>query len=109
MCAQSTAQEDSTLTVTPPIQPGMPWRVAAVKALSGFRLHVVFLDGTEGKVDLSGLINSPGAGVFAALMDEATFDQVFVEHGAVTWPGQIDLAPDAMYAEIRKTGTWVLP
>ncbi|RPI04004.1 MAG: DUF2442 domain-containing protein, partial [Zetaproteobacteria bacterium] len=36
------------------------------------------------------------------------FSQVFVAHGAVTWPGEIDLAPDAMYAEIKKLGRWVL-
>jgi hypothetical protein len=26
--------------------------------------------------------------------------------GAVMWPGEIDLAPDAMYDEIRKEGRW---
>jgi hypothetical protein len=24
------------------------------------------------------------------------------------WPGEIDLAPDAMYDEIKKQGRWVL-
>jgi len=86
----------------------MPWRVAAVEALPDFRLHVRFVDGTEGTVDLGTLVHSPGAGVFASLANSALFVQVFVEHGAVTWPGEIDLAPDAMYAEIKKAGTWVL-
>jgi hypothetical protein len=86
----------------------MPWRVVAVAALPDFRLHVRFLDGTDGTVDLTALVQSPSAGVFAALVDPSFFDQVFVEHGAVTWPGEIDLAPDAMYAEIKKAGTWVL-
>lgn len=108
MRTQSTAQEDSSLGVTPPVQPRMPWRLAAVEALPGFRLRVQFMDGTEGAVDLMGLIQSPGAGVFAALADPSLFSQVFIEHGAVTWPGEIDLAPDAMYAEIKKAGTWVL-
>jgi hypothetical protein len=80
----------------------MPWRVVAVDALPDFRLHVRFVDGTEGTVDLTALIGSPGAGVFAALTDPSLFNQVFVEHGAVTWPGEIDLAPDAMYAEIKR-------
>jgi len=26
----------------------------------------------------------------------------------VTWPGEIDLAPDAMYEGIKATGVWVL-
>jgi hypothetical protein len=33
---------------------------------------------------------------------------LFVDHGAVAWPGDIDLAPDAMYAEIKRNGAWVL-
>jgi len=31
-----------------------------------------------------------------------------VHLGAVTWPGELDLAPDAMHAAIRRTGVWVL-
>lgn len=108
MRTQSATQQDSPLAVTPPIQPRMPWRVAAVAALPDCRLHVRFVDGTEGTVDLTALVHSPAAGVFASLADSAVFAQVFVEHGAVTWPGEIDLAPDAMYAEVKKAGTWVL-
>lgn len=102
MRTQSAAQQDSPLGVTPPIQPRMPWRVAAVEALPDFRLHVRFVDGTEGTVDLTALIQSPSAGVFASLGDPTLFAQAHVEYGAVTWPGEIDLAPDAMYAEIKK-------
>jgi hypothetical protein len=47
-------------------------------------------------------------GVFAALRDPKAFAQVRCEHGYVEWPGDLDLAPDAMYAEIRKRGRWVL-
>ena len=57
---------------------------------------------------LLALVRSPSAGVFARLADPSLFAQVFVEHGAVTWPGEIDLAPDAMYAEIKKAGIWIL-
>jgi hypothetical protein len=54
------------------------------------------------------LINSPGAGVFAALADPKIFAQAKIEYGAVTWPGDVDLAPDAMYSGIRANGEWVL-
>lgn len=101
MRTQSAAQQDSPPAVTPLIQPRMPWRVVAVEALPGFRLYVRFVDGTEGTVDLTALIHSPRAGVFASLADPALFDRVHIEHGAVTWPGEIDLAPDAMYTEIK--------
>ena len=108
MHEQSTAKKDSTLAVTPPVQPRMPWRVAAVEVLPKFCLHVRFMDDTNGIVDLAALIQSPNAGIFAALADPSLFALAQVEFGAVTWPGGIDLAPDAMYAEIRKAGTWVL-
>lgn len=108
MCPQSSAEQDSPVAVNPPIQPRMPWRVTTVEARPGFQLQVQFIDGTEGAVDLSGLIQSPRAGVFARLADPAVFAQVFIEHGAVTWPGEIDLAPDTMHAEIKRVGTWAL-
>jgi hypothetical protein len=33
---------------------------------------------------------------------------VFLDLGAVSWPGEIDLAPDAMHDEIEAHGEWVL-
>jgi hypothetical protein len=74
--------------------------------LPGYRLAVTFVDGTAGTVDLSARVLSPKAGVFAALQDQHLFAQVFVAYGAVTWPGEIDLAPDAMHREIAANGEW---
>lgn len=90
------------------IMPIMPWRVAHVYPLKNYCLEVVFLDGTKGKVDLSKLIMSEKAGVFAVLRDESLFNQVSNEYGVVTWPGEIDLAPDAMYQEIKCEGTYIV-
>lgn len=95
-------------TQIPPIICNQPDDVTAVSALDKYRLFVRFVDGTAGTVDLSQLIQSSCAGVFARLADETLFHQVFVEYGAVTWPGELDLAPDAMYTEIRKSGEWRL-
>jgi hypothetical protein len=47
-----------------------------------------FVDGLTGIVDLSALIASSNAGVFARLRDRALFEQVHVEMGAVVWPGE---------------------
>ena len=85
-----------------------PWRVTAVEVLPDYRLRVRFVDGTDGTVVMSRLISEDRAGVFASLRDPAVFAQAFVEFGAVAWPGQIDLAPDAMHREIKKNGEWVL-
>lgn len=107
MRTQSSTEENQSLAVTPPIQPRMPWRVTAVEALPGYRLHVRFVDHTEGIVSLAELVRSSQAGVFAVLSDPALFAQVYVECGAVTWPGELDLAPDAMYAGIKESGQWM--
>lgn len=101
-------QKDSASAVRPPMHTRLPWRVAHARALPNFRLHVRFVDGLEGTVEMASLVQSPNAGVFAPLADQSRFVQVFVEHGAVTWPREIDLAPDAMYTEIKKAGKWVL-
>ena len=71
-------------------------------------MHVEFYDGTSGIVDLVRMILSPRAGVFADLADPHRFAQVGVVYGAVTWPGGLDLAPDAMYSELRAHGSWML-
>jgi Protein of unknown function (DUF2442) len=101
MHPQPAAQEDPAAGIAPPVRPTMPWRVASVEALPGYRLHVRFLDGLEGVVDMSALIASPGAGVFAALADAATFNRAFVRLNAVNWPGDLDIAPDAIHGAIK--------
>ena len=86
----------------------MPWRVQKVRALAAYRLQVTFLDGLSGIVDVSEFVASPDAGVFASLRDPTLFGQAYVEYGVVTWPGELDLAPDAMHAEIKEHGEWKL-
>jgi len=108
MLSKPNAGQDRSAAVIPPIVPKARWRVASVEALPDYRLRVRFLDGLEGIADLSRLVFSPEAGVFAALSDAALFGQVYLDYGAVTWPGEIDLAPDAMYREIQSAGIWVL-
>ena len=98
-CTRSTALLDEPA-------PRSPWRVSVVEALTEFRLRVVFVDGLTGAVDLSRLIHSPQAGVFGALKDPVLFAKVALEYGAVTWPGGLDLAPDAMYLAIQEHGEW---
>ena len=106
MPEETAAQENRSASVTLAVRPVAPWRVVEVKALPGKRLFVRFVDGLTGFVDLSALIASPEAGVFARLRDRGLFEQVRVEMGAVAWPGELDLAPDAMHAEIRDHGEW---
>lgn len=106
MRSESNTGQDSAVAVAAEVTPRSPWRVTRVEALPGMRLRVAFADGLTGVVDLSDLVQSPRAGVFSALADPALFAQVTLEYGAVTWPGGLDLAPDAMYTAIREHGEW---
>jgi len=108
MQSHADAQEDRAVELTLPVRPRAPWRVAAVEALPGFRLRVRFNDGTEGTVEMAEFIKSDAAGVFAALRDEKLFRQASVSLGAVTWPGELDLAPEAMHREIKEHGKWIV-
>jgi len=102
MRVHAATEQDSA----PGVTPSAPWRVAKVEPLPDYRLRVRFVDGTEGEVLLTNLINRAEVGVFAQLRDEARFREAYVSLGAVTWPGNLDLAPDAMYDAIRESGSW---
>jgi hypothetical protein len=79
--------------------------VVEVQVIKHGRLRVRFTDGTTGTVDMA---DTHFTGVFGPLRDPATFAQVRVSDGFVSWPGEVDLAPDAMYAAIRRDGVWRL-
>ena len=81
------------------------WNVVEVKAGPGRKLQVRFTDGTSGMARFD---DGFFTGVFEVLKDDALFRRAYVAHGAVTWPGELDLAPDAMYDEIKRNGEWVL-
>ena len=83
----------------------MYWDVTSVQPQHHLTLTVKFSDGFQGTVRFK---PSHLTGVFESLKDEEYFNKVFVNHGVVTWPGELDLAPDAMHTEIKKNGFWVL-
>ena len=76
----------------------IPWNITHLKVLSDYRLEVVFQDGTNGVIDLS---DEPFDGVFAPFADPTFFARATLENGVVVWPGGLDIAPDAMYYEIK--------
>jgi len=79
--------------------------VVSVEAPEHLRLAVRFRDGLTGEVVFK---ESHLSGVFEPLKDPAFFASVSCADGFVEWPGEIDLAPDAMYEEISDHGTWIL-
>lgn len=101
-------KSDTEKNIASAVSPEASWRLTKVKALPNYVLEVQFKDGTHGIVEMESLIMSSKAGVFAQLKDQNLFNKVYLEMGAVTWPGEMDLAPDAMYEEIKKNGKWIL-
>jgi hypothetical protein len=79
--------------------------VVKVTVLPSRRISVCFADGLSGQVEFR---DTHLFGVFVALKDPEFFAQVHCKQGFVEWPGDIDLAPDAMYQEIKARGVWVL-
>lgn len=104
MRAKSVTQKN----IAPGIVCTAPWRLTKVKPLPNFELEVEFIDGTHGFVEMIKLIMSDNAGVFAALKDMDLFNSAHLEYGVLTWPGEIDLAPDAMHEAIKQKGRWIL-
>jgi hypothetical protein len=83
----------------------MYWDVKTVQLSGPLSFTVQFEDGLTGKVQFE---ESHLTGVFESLKDPVAFQQISIQGGAVTWPGDLDLAPDVMYAEIKAKGEWVL-
>src|SRR5260370_5532330 len=75
----------------------MYWDVVEVKPEPDYCLFLRFKDGLTGRVQLR---EEELTGVLAPLRSVPFFAQVFINCGAVAWPGEIDLAPDAMYAQV---------
>jgi hypothetical protein len=83
----------------------MNYDVIEVKPIEHLHLNVKFRDGLNGDVIFK---ESHLNGVFEALKNPDIFSKVNCENGFVEWPGEIDLAPDAMYDEVKKNGVWEL-
>lgn len=104
------AEADRATEVVPPIEPRAAWRVSTIRIIEHGLLEVTFMDETVGTVDMRPLLTGAGVvgTVFEPLRDSSLFARASVHLGAVEWPGEIDLAPDAMYEEIRAHGHWIL-
>jgi hypothetical protein len=67
--------------------------------LQDFKLALTFNNGMSGTVDLAKIHRT---GVFEAWNDPSFFRKVFVhpEFKTVTWPGDLDLDPYVLYAQM---------
>jgi len=86
------------------------WSISHCEVLPDYKIAVTFADGTTGIADLYPRLSQGQLGDgFDVLCDSQVFSRVYLEHGALTWPGGMDLAPDAMYERIKKSGVSILP
>jgi hypothetical protein len=60
----------------------------------GYRIHVVFNDGSENTVDFGRWLKGP---VFEPLKDVQYFQRFFLDGGTVAWPNGADVAPETIY------------
>ena len=74
-------------------------KTTRVEARPGFRIAIESSDGTLGEIDLRDRLFGP---MFEPLRDEALFARVSLdEFGAPCWPNGADIAPDALYEQLR--------
>jgi len=81
------------------------WDVVEARVIEPGCFQVKFADGLEGIVRFA---PSAYRGVFAKLHDPVEFNKLFVNDYFVTWPGELDLAPDTMHARIKESGEWLI-
>jgi hypothetical protein len=71
--------------------------ISDAEYLGDYRVRFVFNNGREGAADLHSMIFDDPRLPFAALRDKDVFQQLFVDHGALCWPGDLDVAPEYIY------------
>jgi hypothetical protein len=68
----------------------------SVQALPDFKLLVEFTTGEKKVCDFSRRLSRPA---FSPLKNKVLFNKAHIKGGAVVWNDEIDIAPEALYAE----------
>lgn len=71
--------------------------ISDAQYLGDYRVRLAFNNGREGVADLRAMIFDEPRTVFAPLRDVSVFRQLFIAHGALCWPGDLDVAPEYIY------------
>ncbi len=81
--------------------------ITEVTVLDGFKVRLVFDDGSERTLDLEPLLRGP---IFAPIReDRSLFAQVRVdsEIGTIVWPNGADMDPDVLHGD--EVPAWATP
>lgn len=74
----------------------MEWDIVTLEYLGGYRLRLTFRSGETGEVELSSYASY--GGVFSRFAEPDYFRQVYIDHGVLSWPGEVDIAPETIYS-----------
>jgi hypothetical protein len=72
--------------------------VSRVEVSPDHLLLVIFDNGERRRFDMTPYLEYP---VFKRLQNPAFFSLARVDYGTVTWPGNIDIAPETLYHESK--------
>ena len=64
--------------------------------LGDLRFEVLFSNGRRGDLSARPLLNY-AQGLFSSLADESFASQFKLAHGSLSWPGELDVAPEYLY------------
>ena len=60
-----------------------------------YNVSVLFEDGSRGVFDFTPYLNYP---CYRSLKSQGIFSLVKADHGTLSWPGDIDIAPEAVWS-----------
>lgn len=69
-------------------------QIAAVRVQPKYRLLLEYENGEARLFDATPYLDR---GVFTRLKEPKLFAQARIEFGTVTWPGELDIAPETLY------------
>ena len=69
-------------------------QVSSVETVADFKLLLTFTSGERRRFDMRPYLDYP---VFHRLKNPGYFSLARVDYGTVTWPGDIDIAPETLY------------
>lgn len=72
--------------------------VSRVEVSADHLLLLIFDNGERRRFDMTPYLQYP---VFKRLQNPAFFSLARVDYGTVTWPGDIDIAPETLYHESK--------
>ncbi|MEM9446671.1 MAG: DUF2442 domain-containing protein [Verrucomicrobiota bacterium] len=76
------------------------WKVIEVKIKEKYTIHLTFLDGTTGEIDLEPLLYGE---IFIPLKDPKYFQQLQIVGSSIGWPNGADFAPEFLYKEVKNS------